>query len=233
MLWQIQVVNIVAISGNLRKQNTWRWRAEGRGYCQGSPGRRWRGWRHHWCRTPTASPPRRRPSGPITAAQAHIPTDAELKVRFNFLGIPVNWSCLTLVTMWYGSLDHINVKGHQDSGYTRMVLCLSILVIVTQFHFGSLLVADLFSFTAQSTEWEPAWSSSVQVSLIWKLDISGFPFYMTVKCSSSPIWKWNISGFLFYRQALLNSLFQILSFFPQLVNSTHLKPSAIFALQSH
>ena len=109
LLWQIQVVNIV------RKQNTWRWRAEGRGYCQGSPGRRWRGWRHHWCRTPTASPPRRRPSGPITAAQAHIPTDAELKVRFNFLGIPVNWSCLTLVTMWYGSLDHINVKGHQDT----------------------------------------------------------------------------------------------------------------------
>ena len=97
LLWQIQVVNIV------RKQNTWRWRAEGRGYCQGSPGRQWRGWRHHWCRTPTASPPRRRPSGPITAAQVHIPTDAELKVRLNFLGITVNWSCLTFVTWIIGS----------------------------------------------------------------------------------------------------------------------------------
>ena len=49
---------------------------------------------------------------------------------------------------------------------------------------------------------------------------------MTVKCS---IWKWNISGFLFYRQTLLNSLFQMLSFFPQLVNSTHLKPFVIFS----
>ena len=136
MLWQIQVVNIVAISGNLRKQNTWRWRAEGRGYCQGSPGRQWRGWRHHWCRTPTASPPRRRPSESITAAPAHSFSSQTLNLKSGLtflesLSTEVAWPLL-----WHGSLlDHVNVKGHQDSGYTRMVLCLSILVIVAHFKF--------------------------------------------------------------------------------------------------
>ena len=41
---------------------TWMWRASGRGHCQGCPGRRWRGWRCRWCRTPAAGPAQTRSS---------------------------------------------------------------------------------------------------------------------------------------------------------------------------